>query len=199
MALRARGLKRVSLWDLRKKCTTYRVWSIDIAYLLHSYQVETTFYTTQRGVRSDYLKQGFYKKHILIDRPRVTRLFANAEQAGVVVVERRVEMEQIKNALLNQTLIVLLVDKRMLKCCLCHKKNMFWYKNFFQKCPGYLGHYVLVYAYHPGHDKFLIKDSSTLTETCVLDSQTLEEARVAFGTDQDILFIGDYKRPLESS
>lgn len=56
---------------------------------------------------------------------------------------------------------------------------------------GFLGHYVLLYGYHRTSDTFLFKDPAALRDTCVVSGDTLEAARLAFGTDQDILFIGE--------
>ncbi|CDF40807.1 unnamed protein product [Chondrus crispus] len=56
---------------------------------------------------------------------------------------------------------------------------------------GFLGHYVLLYAYNPVTDSFLMKDPATDRQTCVISGENLDEARLAFGTDQDIIFISD--------
>lgn len=147
-------------------------------------------------MRAEYKKQDFYKQHFPADRKRVTDLFSNAEEKGITVIERQVDLSEIRKAVLEENrLVLVLLDKRLLKCSICDKSRI-PYRNFFSSYwyPNYLGHYVLIYAYHPGTDKFLMKDPASLRETCVISADTLEEARLAFGTDQDILFIGERER-----
>lgn len=104
------------------------------------------------------------------------------------MVERAVSLADIRTALADGFLVLVLLDKRHIRCPLCVKS---WQPRLMFPSPGFLGHYVLVYAYHQPSDRFLVKDPSSAGETCVLSSEVLEQARLAFGTDQDILFIGD--------
>lgn len=181
-------------------CSTDSVWSIDIAYLLKRYNIKATFFTVTKGVRPEYRKQEFYRKQLPEDTKRVNHLFSAAERDGVHVVQRPVALSEIRHAVLEENkLVLVLMDKRLLKCSMCDinpapSKGIFSSRN----APGFLGHYVLIYAYHPASDNFLVKDPAAWRDTCVVSADTMEEARQAFGTDQDILFIGDAE-PKEDS
>lgn len=180
-------------------CSTHSVWSIDIAYLLHSYRVDTTFFTVTRGVRPEYRKQEFYRRQLAEDTKRVNELFENADKNGVKVIQRPVQLSDIRRAVQEkQMLVLVLMDKRVIRCCMCDRSGSAQRQGLFSACSssGFLGHYILLYAYNAHTDKFLMKDPASLRETCVIAADVLEEARVAYGTDQDILFIGQVsKRP----
>lgn len=174
-------------------CSTDSIWSIDIAYVLRGYRLDTTYFTVTKGVRPEYRKQEFYRRQLPEDTKRVNGLFQSAARDGVRVVQRTVLLSEIRQAVLEKnSLVLVLMDKRLLKCSVCdrsglHSRSMFSSRHSL----GFLGHYVLLYAYNPATDKFLMKDPAALRETCVISGETLEEARLAFGTDQDILFIGE--------
>eukprot|EP00171_Calliarthron_tuberculosum_P018999 IDg18999t1 len=86
MAMHAQGMKNVDGEKLREKIDTESVWSIDLAYLLASYGLKATFYTTNAGVRPEYGEQEFYRRHLTHDTVRVNRLFANASESNVPVI-----------------------------------------------------------------------------------------------------------------
>lgn len=178
---------------MRNACSTDSVWSIDIAYLLRYFRLSSTFFTVIRGVRPEYRKQEFYRKQISEDTRRVNQLFESADRESVHVVQRPVLLSEIQRAVSeDNNLVLVLLDKRLLKCAFCDCSPV-QTRSFFsnRSTPGFLGHYVLLYAHHPASDKFLMKDPAAPCETCVISSDTLEEARLAFGTDQDIIFIRD--------
>lgn len=178
---------------MRQTCSTDSVWSIDIAYLLRFYRVEATFYTVTKGVRPEYRKQEFYRRQLPEDTKRVNELFLNADGEGVQVVERPVHLSEIRDAVHKKKhLVLVLLDKRLLRCTMCDDRSIGQARSLFpsRSPPGFLGHYILLYAYDPGSDMFLMKDPAALRETCIIPASVLEEARLAFGTDQDILFIG---------
>lgn len=193
MALRARGAKQISCQDLIAMLNSKSVWSIDLAYLLHRFGLRITFFTITKGVHPAYRKQAFYRRRFPLDTNRVVELFDRAEQDGIDVVQRSVPLSEICHAVLEQSVLVLvLVDKRFLECSICDKNPDPTRPGYAPRdYPGFLGHYVLIYAYHPGTKKFLIKDPSRRRETCVISTDILEQGRRAFGTDQDIIFIGD--------
>jgi hypothetical protein len=197
MALRARGVS-VSVSDLRKMCETDSVWSIDLSYLLHKFSVQLTFFTVTRGVRAEYRKQEFYRKQFPEDATRVTALFEHAEGRGIKIVQQSVEIADIVRALVDdKKLILVLLDKRLLTCALCDGARRSSAQaqqestgGHARSAAGFLGHYVLLYAYDAKVDKFLMKDPASMCEACVISADVLECARKAFGTDQDIIYIG---------
>lgn len=122
----------------------------------------------------------------------MNELFQSATRDGVQVVQRTVSLSEIREAVLEQKhLIIVLLDKRLLKCAICDRSEppVMLSSSAMQEL-GFLGHYVLLYAYDPRTDMFLMKDPATECETCTISGNNLEESRVTFGTDQDIIFIG---------
>lgn len=178
---------------MRKSCVTDSIWSIDLAYLLRRYSLEATYYTITKGVRPEYRKQEFYRNQLPEDTKRVNKLFQTANCDGVHVVQKTVSIEEIRDAVLEgNRLILVLLDKRLMRCSNCDRsaaptKTLSSSKS----SPGFLGHYVLLYAYNPVSDSFLMKDPAKRQETCVISGENLDEARFTFGTDQDIIFISD--------
>lgn len=149
-----------------------------------------------KGVRPEYRKQEFYKKQLPEDTKRVNQLFHNAEKQQVRVVQRSVLLFEIQSAVMERNeLVLVLLDKRVLRCFNCDKNGHTGRSILSSRhSPGFLGHYVLLYAYHPASEMFLMKDPAALRDTCVISAETLENARHAFGTDQDIIFIGQVEQ-----
>ena len=147
-----------------------------------------------KGVRPEYGKQEFYRRQVSEDTSRVNRLFADAEKNLVKVVQKAVSLNDIRLAVHQDGMLILvLVDKHLLRCCMCERSGFFLNDRRIraQSSSGFLGHYVLLYAYDPNTDTFLMKDPASFAKTCAISAQVLEEARTAFGTDQDVLFIGE--------
>lgn len=187
MAMQARGIRDVNSVELREQVATESVWSIDLAYLLAGYGLSATFYTSNAGVRPEYDEQEFYRHHLTLDKVRVTQLFANASKRNVSVVLRNTSLDHIRTALtFGQQLVLVLVDKRLLRCELCSPKL-----RRFDDCShsGFLGHYVLLTHFHYPRNVFLMKDSSRQCMACVINADVLESARCAFGTDLDTICV----------
>jgi Guanylylate cyclase len=187
MALHARGVRDgATIDDLRLLCNTDSVWTIDLAYLLSRFGVNIRFSTLTRGARAEYGEQPFYRKQFPEDAKRVTELFRQSSERGVNVQQRSVDLVEIIRAVqADNMLILVLLDKRLLSCPLCDQRAPSR-----PESPGFLGHYVMLYAYDAQVDSFLMKDPASLRDACVISSSTLEAARSAFGTDEDIIFIG---------
>lgn len=182
---------QVTLKDLHKCCKREATWTIDIAYLLREYGLACVFYTTMRGVRPEYFFQTFYRRLLdPRDPERVIERFRNAERSGVKVSERTVSLSEIRSTVSqNDKLLLVLVDRCLLRRSLCVAKLNT--SNRYRSSHGFLGHYVLLYAFHEASDNFLVKDPASFQEFCVVPASNLEIARKAFGTDEDIIFIGD--------
>lgn len=204
MALRARGIEEgTSSAELRRLCKSDSVWTIDLAYILRHFGVDSSFSTLTLGARAEYGEQPFYRQHFPEDAKRVTDLFRRSAERGVTVLERSVRLSEIVQAVREGVLVLVLLDKRLLWCQLCEgaapasgdEGAAFLQSRF--RSVGFLGHYVMLYAYDDRLDggAFLAKDPASLRDACVIHSNTLEAARTAFGTDEDIIFIGQRKTP----
>lgn len=98
-------------------------------------------------------------------------------------------LDKIQNAVRNENmLVILLVHKVLLKCELCHDRQREELTKLSKK-SAFLGHYVVVYAWYDASNLFLIKDPSAMRDTCLVAARVLDEARSAFGTDSDVLFV----------
>lgn len=199
----------MTLKDLHEKWgSTDRVWSIEIAYVLHEFNLDTIYQTEMKGVRDEYSDHDYYQHGLDNDTRRVNALFEKAEKRGVKIRERRVGLDEIQKTLSDDddhSLIIMLVDKCLLRCSLCDKINhpnhhhteqrfrrmsnrleRFWHV---QVAHSFAGHFVVVFDWDEHSDRFFIKDPAALHDTCVIQSHVLEQARSSFGTDNDILFI----------
>lgn len=204
MALRARGVvDGTSSSDLRRLCDTDSVWTIDLAYLLWHFGLSISFSTLTKGVRVEYGEQPFYRKQFPEDTKRVTELFRQSAKLGITVLQRSVGLADIVRAVREErALVLVLTDKRLLCCMLCQDyqlaasipEHTALNVQTRAAASGFLGHYVILYAYDEKTDAFLMKDPASLRDTCVVKSDTLQAARSAFGTDEDIIFIGGLVR-----
>jgi len=111
--LRAR---RADLPTLRRRCATTSVWTIDLAHLLRSFDVcDVALFTVTIGANPAFVKETFYKDSIKDDEARVSKLFANAADAGILVEKRSVCLRNVKRwAASAEWILIVLVDKRAL-------------------------------------------------------------------------------------
>ncbi|VFQ77439.1 unnamed protein product [Cuscuta campestris] len=114
-------------------------------------------------------------------------LFQKAREAGIDVECRSVSAEEISLLILSRNYIAIaLVDQ----CKLSHSwLEDLYVSSFCSNKPGYTGHYVVICGYDSGTDTFEIRDPASSQEHERVSSRCLEEARKAFGTDEDLLLI----------
>ncbi|GJQ10865.1 hypothetical protein GpartN1_g2656.t1 [Galdieria partita] len=215
MILRYYGLQ-VPITELYEKFWTQSVWTIDLVHLLHIYGLQLTYCTTTLGVRMEYSKQEFYQPHFEADKIRVQRLFGTAKSHNLKILKKSVSLEELKKRLArgcflrnysNNTgfqnsserreLLLLLVDKRLLKCNLCQRKTSLL--NWFRKLcyPGFLGHYVVLWGYCPRKDIFWYSDPASCQRFCTMRSEVLEQCRKSYGTDEDLVIVHGFHKPSE--
>ncbi|KAI0565112.1 Guanylylate cyclase [Gracilaria domingensis] len=134
------------------------------------------------------------------DTTRVLERFDNAETLGVTVIEDKVNIADIQRAVGQRQLVLVLVDKRFLRCTLCNGKqsSLENLRSGQRSSDGFLGHFVLLYAYHEESGYFLMKDPASGREHCVVSASNLDDSRLAFGTDEDIIFIGKATVPRQT-
>lgn len=178
--------------NLRELCSNDSVWSIDIAYLLRRFNIDAVYYTIMKGVRPEYINHVFYQQYFAEDCKRVPYLFEHAESRGIKVVQRHITMQMIQSAVRDDTLVILLVHQHLLRCLLCNVGSSIDRPN--SASHGFVGHYVIVYAWYEDEGLFLIKDPAAVSDTCIVSATLLEEARLAFGTDHDALFVNKEKK-----
>jgi hypothetical protein len=101
---------------LRRRCATTSVWTIDLAHLLRSFDVcDVALFTVTIGANPAFSKETFYKDSIKDDEARVSKLFAAAADAGILVEKRSVCLRNVKRwAASAEWILIVLVDKRAL-------------------------------------------------------------------------------------
>lgn len=65
-----------------------RLWSIDLAFILHELGVQTAFYTKMLGADESYANTTYYANSFAKDENRVNELFQMAEQKGMTVFRK---------------------------------------------------------------------------------------------------------------
>ena len=110
------GARRADLSTLRRRCATTSVWTIDLAHLLRSFDVcDVALFTVTIGANPAFSKETFYKDSIKDDEARVSKLFAAAADAGILVEKRSVCLRNVKRwAASAEWILIVLVDKRAL-------------------------------------------------------------------------------------
>lgn len=108
--------RRADLPTLRRRCATTSVWTIDLAHLLRSFDVcDVALFTVTIGANPAFSKETFYKDSIKDDEARVSKLFAGAADAGILVEKRSVCLRNVKRwAASAEWILIVLVDKRAL-------------------------------------------------------------------------------------
>lgn len=193
MALGALG-HQPSTKDLMSRLASNSVWSIDLAYLLAEYGVECEFLTKVASMdASAYDGNAFYNESIAADSRRVSRLFAAAADEGVVVQERTLSATELWNLMREEdTMAILLVDAAKV-----HKRVQAGAEeaSAASASTGFLGHYVLVTGLDDERGGFVVNDPGRDDERTFVHSTSLEVARMADGTDEDVILIPIYQQP----
>jgi Guanylylate cyclase len=182
-----------SLESLETLCGTQSVWTIDLAYLLRRcFHAPIILTTTYLGLNPAYKEEKFYAKHMDKDDARVKNSFAQAEKNGISVHQRSVTAIELKFAVSSgRYLVVVLVDKGKLGTLIENTSESM----------GYIGHFILLHGYDSTTDCYIIKDpagpfdvgstsrAAAQQQHDKVSAQQLEVARLAHGTDEDLLFI----------
>ncbi|CAI5483947.1 unnamed protein product [Closterium sp. Yama58-4] len=185
---RAAGSREAcELQHLHRQCGTTSVWSIDLVALLQRHGVGVEFLTVTIGANPSFASQPFYKENMPGDVDRVNRLFADTIRAGVCIQCASIGIQDLAWLLLSgRYLIIALVDKRTIthplasvrcppECC--------------GPTPGYIGHFVVLCGFDSHSRMFEICDPSSHGGTAWVPMAAVDDARMTFGTDQDLILI----------
>ena len=204
MALRALGMRSedCGLRFLRRLCPSESIWTVDLAYVLHSFGVRCRYLTTQLEVDPAYKEKSFYSATFDTDTVRVNDLFAQAEGRGVKIEQGSVSEAELVSLLGPRNhLVMALVDRRFLYASKPATVSAF-VESCFQHLTcrlgpsGYLGHYVLLLEHDAERGGYYIADPGRATGRGFVHAADLEAARTAHGTDEDILLIPWQQPPL---
>ncbi|XP_074654113.1 protein GUCD1-like [Tubulanus polymorphus] len=167
------------------------VWTIDLAYILEHYGVKCQMYTVTLGVDPGYSKERYYTKLFTVDECRVTELFNGATRRGVRVDKRSVRIKEIVDHLSQRDLVILLIDWSHMSCVWCdaHSCGLCGIKSC-HRCTGtYQGHFIVLCGYDKSKGLVFYRDPSMSKRICACRYSTLNNARLQYGTDEDIIFI----------
>ncbi|KAK7379325.1 hypothetical protein VNO80_04783 [Phaseolus coccineus] len=187
MVLKTIGVNNYDIQALAELCCTNSIWTVDLAYLLQRFSVAFSYFTVTFGANPNYCIESFYKEELPNDLVRVDLLFQKAMEAGIDIQCRSISAEEISILVLSGKYIAIaLVDH--------NKLSHVWQEGVpmpgvFANNPGYTGHYVLICGYDAGADMFEIRDPASSKKHKRISLKSLEEARKAFGTDEDLLLI----------
>ncbi|EDX01360.1 protein GUCD1 isoform X1 [Drosophila yakuba] len=175
-------------------------WTIDLCYLLMRYQVRHEYFTQTLGIDPNYAQHTYYSKIIDKDERRVTRKFKDARAHGLRVEQRTVDMEVILRHLARHGPVILLTNASLLTCEVCKRNVLEKFGCFHLPCivqntrlrgpKRYAGHYVVLCGYDMAAQKLFYHNPEVHDGhicRCLIDS--MDTARRAYGTDEDIIFI----------
>eukprot|EP00878_Enallax_costatus_P008667 GHUV01009061.1.p1 GENE.GHUV01009061.1~~GHUV01009061.1.p1 ORF type:complete len:460 (+),score=166.15 GHUV01009061.1:529-1908(+) len=148
MVLRALGCANCDFQQLRRLSQTTSVWTVDLAHLLAHFGASVTFTTITVGINNDYANEWFYMEHLEHDELRVQQLFQQAEQLGIVVQQRSLDIAELIAAVSSgNQLAIMLVDRRKIDPWQAAADMAWNYTTGVTSATGYTGHYILVVGY----------------------------------------------------
>jgi len=171
-------------------------WTIDLCYILYRFKINFRYTTTTMGVDPGYVKEVFYDKVLSKDSDRVTSRFQRAPSLGMRVDEESVSLDTILSHLLTQGPIIVLTNANLLHCSDCRS-------NFSPCSPcfspsrksQYQGHYIVLVGFDDSSREIKYRNPTLRDKICMMPYDILEEARTAYGTDEDVIFIHSTKGP----
>ncbi|XP_075218907.1 protein GUCD1 [Lycorma delicatula] len=168
-------------------------WTIDLCYLLRRYDVKHVYCTLTIGINPHYKDQAFYTKILNKDEERVTRRFSEAENCGITVIKKSLQISDLINHLHSYGPIILLTNANLLRCDTCRVNR---FTSGLQTCLHlplpYHGHYILVFGYNLPNEKVYYRNPSYRDRVCTMSFNSLVSAWKSVGTDQDTILIYYY-------
>jgi len=164
-------------------------WTIDLCYVLYRFNVPFKYTTVTLGVDPGYVKENFYDKVLAKDTYRVNSRFEQAESKGIIIEKRSVSVDEILDHLDSHGPVIVLTNANLLTCSRCDTGYSTCYsRSCFSSCVvRYQGHYIVLV----GHDntEVLYRNPTMKDTLCSMPFTVLEEARTAYGTDEDVVFL----------
>ena len=176
----------IDLATMTRACGTKSVWTIDLAFALSAFGAEASvMFTSFLGVNLEYVTTSFYRDEILRDVKRVEGLFraASRGEGGVDVRCGRLSTRTVADVCRSgRVACVVLVDKSLLYASEDDADADVERKEE----RHFVGHYIVVCGVDA--DRFIIRDPARPDARSV-SSRAFDDARRAFGTDDDLIFV----------
>ncbi|XP_055855836.1 protein GUCD1 isoform X2 [Episyrphus balteatus] len=161
----------------------HSTWTIDLCYILQKFNVQHLYLTKTIGVDPSYSQHSYYTKIIDKDEKRITAKFKDAQSHGVVVEQRTVPFKDIIRHLAHRGPVIILTNASLLRCDICKKDS-------FERMGHYAGHYVVLCGFDLTRKKvFYLNPEATDGHVCTSSIDSMDKARTAFGTDEDVILI----------
>ena len=195
--------------ELRSRIAAPSVWTIDLAYLLSEWGVQCEFLTLAPELDlSAYRGNGFYEDGSLeADARRVDKLLRSAPREGIRLQNKSLSAEELWNLMREEeTLVIALVDARQLHARVARTRGGAGSGGGRGKeatlptngdptadASSFMGHYVLLLGLDDERNGFVVNDPARDDERTFVPAASLEAARRASGTDEDLLLISAYQ------
>jgi hypothetical protein len=186
-------LKTQGLWSpplsakLYAMVPSHSLWTIDLCAMLRTLGVSgVALHTQQAGVNPSFKSLPYYEASLSTEAGRITSAFSAAASSGIAVhAPSSLTAEYLTTHLQARSrLFIVLVDARLLACESCQPQPP-------QAVEGasYQGHYLFLTGYDPATDLVSYYNPSPKANPlgCSVKLHTLEAARRAHGTDEDVL------------
>ena len=201
------------LLSLQTHDTPTDIWSVDLLLLLsasllitdpepsssHSHTTHTiSLYSTaiSTAVNPSYAELPYYSQSFQKQTERLPLLFAKAKSLeGVTLIERRISLEDMQVALnTGASRIILLCDASVLTCTRagCIRAPIK------PRANSYCGHYVILASlpltFQPNSLALILDPAiGTCKGGCLITIASLESARSATGTDNDVILLNSFE------
>lgn len=195
LMLLGRNERRTFLADFKNICNDggfgESTWTIDLCYILKDFGLKHRYFTTTFGANQSHLGKEYYKC-FNADETRVNEKFANASSCGIPIEIMSVSHQFLQEHLANHGNIILLTNASLLYCDLCKSNKL---SMELRSClglkPSYMGHYIILCGYDQRIQKFLYRNPAFKDKVCFMSFDSIDKARKASGTDEDIIFLYD--------
>jgi len=166
-------------------------WTIDLCYILYRFRMPFKYTTITLGVDPGYDKENFYDKVLAKDTSRVNTRFEQSSDKGMVIEKRQVHIEELIQHLGSHGPVIVLTNANLLTCSECRMGYPACYTpSCFKTCVGsYQGHYVVLVGYDLAEGEVWYRNPTVKDKVCAMPFAVLEEARTAYGTDEDVIFV----------
>ena len=193
MVLRALGVPPgdCSLPNLQKLVPSSSIWTVDLAFVLHRFNVRFRYLTMTIGVDPSYKNEPFYQKTLDADAKRVNDLFNRANEECVGIERRSMSMSEFAALMRPQDhMVMALVDRRYLYRTRISQSVTGFVGGWLEQCfSGYIGHYVLISGFDAARKGYYIYDPARSNEPQFVRETDLHQARCCHGTDEDLIII----------
>ncbi|CAD7088415.1 unnamed protein product [Hermetia illucens] len=157
-------------------------WTIDLCFILRQFNISFRFLTRTIGVNPDYRGHSYYDKIISKDEERVNKKFEIAIKDGMDIEKRTISIDALIQHMALNGPVIILTNAALLYCDMCKKDPFF-------RSKRYSGHYVVLCGYDLNKRKIKYRNPAKENHICVASYELMDKARMAYGTDEDIILI----------